>query len=147
MRSEAQPKYTSEVVDGRLHIAIPMQRPYLPIPQWVVSFDVLSVVLIPLWLIGSVIVRTIRSKKVPPRADFMIGQEEFSMRLCDRETGVQTSIECPLTSIVEFRKNEFEKGLWVHINNKRKETILKEMDDETIKSLCSTIQSYIESND
>lgn len=108
--------------------------------------DLLALILVPMWIIGSSIANAIFKFEVPPRAVFEIDADQFRMNLVSRESGDETFYKFPRQKISELRKNRFEKGLWLRVSGETMTTHLKDLDDEVIvalsKELWKTIREF-----
>ena len=120
-----------------------MRSPYLPIPTWLTGLDLFALVAIPVWLIGSGIVRWLFRVEPPPRAIFDVSADTFAMTLYAQESGEKSSFDCQRKSVVEFRKNRLERGLWIHVKGVSMETHLQDVDDATIESLSEVVRDAL----
>jgi hypothetical protein len=120
-----------------------MPRPYIPIPTWLTAADLLAIILIPLWAIGSGVIRALMRIDPPPRARFIVARDRFEMELVAHDSGERTTVRCDPKQIVELRKNRFDKGLWIHIRGKSMDTYLQDVDDETIHAICSELHKIM----
>ncbi|TWU48975.1 hypothetical protein Poly51_48790 [Rubripirellula tenax] len=130
-------------VDDVSTVVLPMARPYLPIPTLFTALELFALVVVPVWLLCSGLVRVIFRIQPPPRAKIAIDSVDFSMQLCDRGTGEKTTVNCPRNRIVEFRKNRLEPGLWIHVKDVRMETFLQDVDDATIEALSQAVRKIL----
>ena len=129
--------------DNHVTVVLPMLSPYVPIPSSLIAADMLAIVLVPLWAIGSAIVRTVFRIPSPPRAFFEIDAERFRMTLVSQDNGEKSHIEYARDDIVELRKNRYEKGLWLHVRGAAMQTYLQDVDDDTIVSLSTTLRNVL----
>src|SRR5688500_453638 len=87
--------------DGDLtRIIVPMQGPYAPTPWWVSELDLLSIVLIPIWVVVSSIVRSVRGISKPPRALFEVSRDLLTMTLTDVASGERISHTWPRAAVI-----------------------------------------------
>ena len=121
-----------------------MPLPYWPIPEWV-SSGFGAVFTVPIWLLYLAISRYFRPTEPPPRARFLIHTDLFRMQFVSQTTGDETSFECAPTDIAELRKNQYSKGLWVHVRGKTMHTFMEDFDDETVESAAQHVWPRIES--
>ena len=132
--------------EGMTRITVPMQRLYAPVPKWVLQMDLLSLVIAPLWWIGALLVRSCLQLPTPQRAIFEITSEQLTMTLCDPGTGEINIFKWARAAIVEIRANRYERGLWVDVPGKVKQTFLHDLTRETIERLEVELRAAIVRN-
>jgi hypothetical protein len=116
-------------------IVVAMPGPYVPIPKWTTELDLFSLVVVPLWWIGSLFTRLVRHPPTPPRAVFEITADRFRMTLVDATTGEVHSAEWPRAAVAEARANRYERGLWIDVPGSVKSTYLADLPRDTIARL------------
>lgn len=130
-------------VDDASIVVLPMPRPYLPIPTWFTGLELLALIVVPVWLLCSGLIRAIFRIEPPPRVTIAIDPDGFTMCFCDRDTGERTTFNCSSDCIAEFRKNRLEPGLWVHAKGVTMETFLRDIDDATIEELTRSVREIL----
>jgi hypothetical protein len=127
-----------------------MRSPYLPLPTWLrlilpsivlLSFYI-AICLVPFSLLCSAIIRFVFGIQPPPRALFEIDSSTFKMMLVDT-FGENSTLVSKTESIVEFRKNRFERGLWINVEGVKKDTFLQDVDNATIEEMSEAIRSIL----
>lgn len=129
--------------NGAPQLVVPMPLPYLPIPHWVAGTDILALVLVPLWLVLSFVVRKVARIQPPPHAVFTVTPECFHVDFVCRENGDRSALECHPRQIVELRRNRYAKGLWLHIKGERMETYLEGFDGETVDAIADHLHRLL----
>jgi len=131
--------------DGNTVQAIlPMPLPYLPVPPGLLT-DLSAIVVVPIYLLCSAVYRKLRGIKPPPRARFVITPGLFQMEFVAPETGEQTKLECDPMKIVEFRKNQYSKGLYVHVSGKTMHTYMEDFDDDAVIPIALHVRDLLNS--
>lgn len=129
-------------IDGEPALVIPMPWPYIPF-RWLLLLDqpdvglgmLLTPVVVPVVALLEGIVRICGVIPAPPRAEFTLRGDEFAMELVSRYTGRKTSLKADRRAILALRKNQYERGLFVHIDGVSQATYLHDLDDATLTDL------------
>ena len=123
---------------------LPMPLPYHPVPA-ALSANLSAIVIVPVYLICSAIYRKLRGIKPPPRARFVICPGTFRMEFVSRETGERIKFECDPASIIELRKNQYSRGLYVHVHGKTMHTFMEDFSDEAVISIAAQVRDLLNS--
>jgi hypothetical protein len=115
-------------------IVVAMPAPYVPVPGWVWDMDLFSIVVVPLWWVGSLLYRLIRRPPAPPRAVFEISADRLKLTMVNAAGDVQ-KLDWPRAAVVEARANRYERGLWVNVPGHVKTTYLADLPRETVARL------------
>lgn len=119
-----------------------MPAGYLPIPSYV-SLPDLSLVLMPIWVAGYVVLSKVLRWTAPPRLQITISEESFDIQVCDRTTGERKSFQFPTDSLIEFRENRFEPGIWIQAQGTMK-TIPTDIESKTIGEISEAVAKSVE---
>jgi hypothetical protein len=131
------------VSDGEgTRLSIPMPRPYLPVPSYL-GTTLFGLVLIPAWMLAFSLICWLGRIKPPPRAVFIVDAEQFKIEFVAHNDGTRTSFQCNRKDLVELRKNQYSKGLWIHVRGKVKTTFLPDIDDDTILKAADVLRSKL----
>jgi hypothetical protein len=126
--------------DGRVtRVVVAMRGPYAPVPKWVFDSDLLAMVAVPLWWVGSFVAGRLLRRRKPPRAVFEVEGDQFRMALRDATTGEVATLHFPRDAVVEVRANRFERGLWLHVEGLVKDTFLSDLPRDTIERLAAAL--------
>lgn len=128
---------------GLTRVAIPMEGLWVPVPHWTKGLDLLSLIVVPLWWLGALMLRLCLRLPNPPRAIFEITEEHVAMTLRDPGSGETTTFRWPRSAVVEARANRFEPGLWMNVSGHVKETYLTDLPRETIQRLEAELRSAL----
>lgn len=123
---------------------LPMPLPYHPVPA-ALSANLSATVIVPVYLMCSAVYRKLRGIKAPPRARFVISPGTFRMEFVSRETGERIMFECDPASIIEFRKNQYSKGQYVHVHGKTMHTYMEDFSDEAVISIAAQVRDLLNS--
>ncbi|MEQ8633528.1 hypothetical protein [Gimesia maris] len=121
--------------EGSVELIVPRIGDYLPLPVWVRAADLLSLILIPLWIIFYSIADSIYHFEVPPRAVFRISTDLLQMTFVSKD-GEKLKFEYPREKVVEFRKNRYESGFWLRVAGVTMESHQTDLDDEVVTAIC-----------
>jgi hypothetical protein len=138
---EARPVVVEEHVDV-IRIIVPMRGPYFPTPEWVWSLDVLSIFIGPIWMVGTVVIRTILRLPKPPRAVFEISLDRVKLMMQDPGGGVK-AFDWPRQAVLEARVNRYDKGFWLHVTDHVKETYLQDLPRPTLEKLEAALNEVL----
>lgn len=145
MRAEVNHSTLIVSRDGdTIEAILPMPLPYLPVPPGL-SGDLSAIIVVPIYLLCSFVYRKLRGIQPPPRARFVITPLLFQMEFVSPETGESTRLECDPANIVEFRKNQYSKGLYVHVSKQIIHTYMEDFDDATVSSIAEDVRDLINS--
>jgi hypothetical protein len=124
-----------EEENGLTRIVVAMEGPYAPVPKWVFSLDMLSLVVAPVWWVSTLLIRSCLRLPKPSRAIFEISGDRFKLRLHDRMTGEKTFFDWPRAAVIEARANRFDKGFWLNVPGHVKNTYLSDVPRSSIERL------------
>lgn len=57
--------------------------------------------------------------------------------------GEKSTLLAKRESIVEFRKNQFERGLWINAEGVKKDTFLQDVDNVTLEEMSKAIRGIL----
>lgn len=123
-------------------VVVRMLGPYAPVPRWAEGLDLLSVVVVPVWMVAAVVVRWVLRVPKPPRAVFTITPERFTMTLTHVD-GTTVGHECPLGSFREARANRYSAGLFLRLDGVMQETFMAELSPEVVTALGLEIERAV----
>jgi hypothetical protein len=112
-----------------------MRGLYAPVPPWVYEMDLFSLVVAPVWLITTLLVRLCLRLPKPPRAVFEVSDEQLTMVLRESASSKIHTFEWPRSAVIEARANRYDRGLWINVPGHVKETYLSDLPRETIERL------------
>lgn len=109
---------------GLTRVVVPTEGLWVPVPHWTKGLDLLSLIVVPLWWLGTLMLRLCLRLPNPPRAIFEVTEEHIAMTLRDPGSGEATTLRWPRSAVVEARADRFEPGLWIDVSGHVKETYL-----------------------
>jgi len=128
---------------GVVRVTVPMRGRYFPFGKVMWGFDLWTGLAALTWLLVSTFARWVLGVKPPPRAVFEIDDEHCKTQFCEPRSGERTSYVWPRASIMELRKNRYEKGLWVHVIGSGMNTHLRDLPDEEIEKLSEILNTVL----
>ena len=131
-----------------LRLVLPMREAHHPIPDLIGSLPLpLLVILVPLWLLGSVIIRRLFRIPKPPRAEILLTEEVLYFRMQRPSANEISELRFAPSALREFRRNRFCAGIYLHIAGATMETILDDVPEETLEELIREIGLFKPSGD
>jgi hypothetical protein len=133
---------------------LPMPLPYKPIPAEITALfrgdDIRRSLLLDvvelLYLWCSVAYRKLRGITPPPRARFKVTPALFQMEFVSPATGDSSMFECDPAKIIEFRSNQYSRGLYMHVKDQIKHTFMEDFDDNTVSAIATQVRDLINSH-
>lgn len=120
---------------GYVELIVPQTEKYLPVPEWVGAADLLSLILLPIWIIFYSIANAIYHFEIPPQAVFRISTDLLLMTFVSKD-GEKQEYEYPREKVVEFRKNRYESGIWLRVAGVTMESHQADLDDDVVTAIC-----------
>jgi hypothetical protein len=120
---------------GTTQVIVPIPGLYVPVSKWVTDLDLLSLLIVPVWWVSVLVIRTCLRLPNPPRAVFTVGRDLVTMTYCDPTTGDTGTFDWPRAAVAEIRANRYAPGLWVDVPGHVKDTFLMDLSQETIARL------------
>ena len=131
---------------GWTRIVVPMQGLYAPVPRWMGDLELLALVLIPVWWITALIVRTCLRVPKPPRAVFEVSDERVRITLRHPGSGEGTAFDWPRAAVVEARANRYDRGL-LNVTGHVKDTYLADLSRESIELIEAALRDALARSD
>lgn len=128
---------------GVTRIVLPMEGFYLPTPRWVSNTDLLAIVFVPLWLLGSLIFRVVFRLTTPPRVTIDVGADETQFVFCRKDTGEVSRYTWPSAKIIEFRPNRYSYGLWIHVAGIVQQTYATDLSKEAMERIGDELRKVL----
>ncbi len=131
--------------DGDItRVVVAMTGLYAPVPSWLASIGLLALMVVPVWVVGTLVVRALRGLEKPPRAVFEVDADRVTLLLRDSESGQLTRHDWPRASVAALRANRYGRGLWVDVPGHMKETLLTDESKTTINRLAFVLTEALE---
>ena len=131
-----------------LRLVLPMREAHHPIPDLIGSLPLpLPVILVPLWLLGSVVIRRLFRIPKPPRAEILLTEEVLYFRMQRPSYNEISELRFAPSSLLVFRRNRYCPGIYLHVAGATMETILDDVPVETLEELIREIGLFKPSGD
>jgi hypothetical protein len=111
-----------------------MRGHYGPMPRWLSDTDVLSLIVVPVWIVLALVIRRLLRLPKPPRAMFEISHDQVKAKFCD-SAGQTMLFRWPRSAVAELRANRFQAGLWISVPGHVKDTFLEDLPLKTVEHL------------
>ena len=126
-----------------LRLVLPMREAHHPIPHLIGSLPYgLPIIMLPLWLLGSVVIRRLFRIPKPPRAEILLTEEELYFRMQRPSANEISELRFAPSSLREFRRNRFCAGIYLHVAGATMETILDDVPEETLGEVIQVVNSF-----
>ena len=126
-----------------LRLVLPMREAHHPIPDLIGSLPYgLPIIMLPLWLLGSVVIRRLFRIPNPPRAEILLTEEELYFRMQRPSANEISELRFAPSALREFRRNRFCAGIYLHVAGATMETILDDVPEETLDELIREVRLF-----
>lgn len=120
-----------------------MREAHHPIPDLIGSLPfALPIFVLPLWLLGSVVIRRLFRIPKPPRAEILLTEEELYFRMQRPSANEISELRFAPSALREFRRNRYCSGIYLHVAGATMETILDDVPEETLDELIREVRLF-----